>query len=267
MRFGAESTFRSLPSGLKVSIGVGGPSLQPMMWMFIAILATFLITRTVTRLIRSGSGAGAGLGNVRLAGVHVHHQVFGILIMIGTGIVLVSATPHGPALDVAAALFGAVTGALIGGTTFLSGHVGTATWWSSVSVLSVDLILSVICLLKGKVTTGVIGTVISVVAFVGAVRLAKPGSVVGDPPLCQSAPASGTRRASLRPALPAALESVAGSRSGCPLPGPPALGGLGQTNATRCCPLATRFTRREPAVTASGCGSPATPTGRRSVNS
>jgi hypothetical protein len=36
--------------------------------------------------------------------------------------------------------------------------------------------LSVICLLKGKVTTGVIGIVISVVAFVGAVRLAKPGS-------------------------------------------------------------------------------------------
>lgn len=212
MRFGADSIFRSLPSGPKVSIGTGGPSLQPIMWMFIAILATFLITRTVTRLIRSGSGAGAGLGNVRLAGVHVHHQVFGILIIIGTGIVLVSATPHGAALDVAAALFGvgvsltldefalwlhlqdvywttegrksvdaifcvlAVTGALVGGTTFLSGHVGTAAWWSSVSVLSVDLMLSVICLLKGKVTTGVIGTIISGVAFVGAVRLAKPGS-------------------------------------------------------------------------------------------
>ncbi len=122
-----------------------------------------------------------------------------------------SATPHGAALDVAA-LFGvgvsltldefalwlhpqdvywttegrksvdaifcvlAVTGALVGGTTFLSGHVGTEAWWSSVSVLSVDLMLSVICLLKGKVTTGVIGTVISGVAFVGAVRLAKPGS-------------------------------------------------------------------------------------------
>jgi len=231
-----------------------------MMWMFIAILATFLITRTVTRLIRSGSGGGAGLGNVRLAGVHVHHQVFGTLIIIGTGIVLVSAAPHGAALDVAAALFGvgvsltldefalwlhlqdvywttegrksvdaifcvlAVTGALVGGTTFLSGHVGTAAWWSSVFVLSVDLMLSVICLLKGKVTTGVIGTIISGVAFVGAVRLAKPGSLVGDPPLRQSAPASGTRRASLRPAVPAALESVARSRSGRPLPGPPALG-------------------------------------------
>ena len=211
MRFGADSTFRSLASGLKISIGEG-PSLRPMMWMFIAILATFLITRTVTRLIRSGSGGGAGLGNVQLAGVHVHHQVFGILIMIGTGILLVSATPQGAALDVAAAIFGvgvsltldefalwlhlqdvywttegrksvdaifcvlAVTGVLIGGASFLSGRVGTATWWSSVFALAVNLALSVICLLKGKVTTGVIGTVIGVVAFVGAVRLAKPKS-------------------------------------------------------------------------------------------
>lgn len=212
MRFDADSAFQAVPSGLKISIGTGRASLQPMMWMFIAILATFLITRTVTRLIRSGSGARAGLGNVRLAGVHVHHQVFGILIIIGTGIVLVSATPHGAALDVAAAIFGvgvsltldefalwlhlqdvywttegrksvdaifcvlAVTGALIGGATFLSGRLGTTTWWSSVSVLAVNLMLSVICLLKGKVTTGVIGIVIGIVAFVGAVRLAKPGS-------------------------------------------------------------------------------------------
>jgi hypothetical protein len=164
VRFGADSTFRSLSSGLKVPIGVGGPSLQPMMWMFIAILATFLI--------------------------------------------VVSATPHGAALDVAAALF----------------------------EIGVSLMLSVICLLKGKVTTGVIGTVIGVVAFVGAVRLAKPGSLVGDPPLRQSAPASGTRRASLRPAVPAALESVARSRSGRPLPGPPALGGIGR-RGTSTCPL------------------------------
>jgi hypothetical protein len=40
---------------------------------------------------------------VRIAGNHIHHQVFGILIIIGTGIVLVSATPHRAALDVAAA--------------------------------------------------------------------------------------------------------------------------------------------------------------------
>jgi hypothetical protein len=34
----------------------------------------------------------------------------------------------------------------------------------------------VICLLKGKIVTGVTGIVIGVVALVGAIRLAKPGS-------------------------------------------------------------------------------------------
>ena len=58
-----------------ITIGTGGTTLRPMMWMFLAILATFLITRTVTRLIRSGSGGGVGLGNVRIGGTHVHHQV------------------------------------------------------------------------------------------------------------------------------------------------------------------------------------------------
>ena len=182
-----------------------------MMWMFLAILVTFLVTRSVTRLIRSGSGA-AGLRNVQIAGSHIHHQVFGILIIIGTGIVLVSATPHGTALNVAAAVFGAgvgltvdefalwlhledvywssegrqsvdaifcvlaVTGALIGGSSFLTGRVGTTAWWSSVIVIAVNLLLCVICLLKGKIVTGVVGIVIGVVALVGAIRLAKPAS-------------------------------------------------------------------------------------------
>ena len=212
MRVEAASAVPSLASGVKLTVGAGGPSLRPMMWMFLAILVTFLLTRTVTRLIRSGSGAGAGLGNIRIAGNHVHHQVFGILIIIGTGIVLVSQTPRGAGLDVAAAVFGAgigltvdefalwlhledvywteqgrksvdaifcvlvITGALIGGAEFVTGRIGTAAWWSSVAVIAVNLLLCVICLLKGKVVTGVTGIFISVVALVGAVRLAKPGS-------------------------------------------------------------------------------------------
>lgn len=122
MRVGAASTASLLasrvriPPGLKVPLRVKIPvgpaelSLRPMMWMFLAILVTFLITRIVTRLIRSGSGAGAGLGDVRIAGHHVHHQVFGILFIIGTGIVLVSAMPRGAALDAAAAIFGVGVG-------------------------------------------------------------------------------------------------------------------------------------------------------------
>ncbi len=183
-----------------------------MMWMFLGILVTFLITRMVTRLIRSGSGGGAGLGNVSLGGNHIHHQVFGILIIIGTGIVLVSQTPSGAALDAAAALFGigvgltvdefalwlhlkdvywakqgrqsvdaifcvlVITGALVGGSSFVTGAIGTADWWSSIAGIAFTLVLCMICLLKGKVVTGVIGVFVGLVALAGAIRLAKPGS-------------------------------------------------------------------------------------------
>ena len=182
-----------------------------MMWMFLAILVTFLVTRIVTRRIRAGS-TGRGIGNVSIGGNHIHHQVFGILIVIGTGIALVSTTPEGAALDGAAAVFGigvgltvdefalwlhlkdvywseqgrqsvdaifcvlVVVGVLIGGANFVSGGVGSAAWWSSVAGIVLNLVLCVICLLKGKVVTGVIGIVIGFVAFIGAVRLAKPGS-------------------------------------------------------------------------------------------
>ncbi len=201
-----------VPSRVELPLGRADLSLKPMMWMFAAIALTFLVTRTVTRLIRSGSGGGVGLGNVSIAGNHVHHQVFGILMIIGTGIFLVSATPRGAPLDAAAAVFGvgvgltvdefalwlhledvywaeqgrksvdaifcvlAITGALIGGTSFVTGRVGTTAWWSSVAVIGVNLLLCVICVLKGKVVTGVIGVFVSVVAIVGAVRLAKPDS-------------------------------------------------------------------------------------------
>jgi hypothetical protein len=200
------------PPRAKIPVGRADFTLQPMMWMFLAILITFLITRVVTRMIRSGNGGGAGIGNVKIAGNHIHHQVFGILIIIGTGIALVGATPHGTALDVAAAVFGVgvgltvdefalwlhledvywaeqgrssvdaifcvllVTGALIGGVDFWSGQVGTAGWWGSIGLLAVNLLLCLICVLKGKVLTGAVGIVIGVIALVGAIRLAKPGS-------------------------------------------------------------------------------------------
>ena len=214
--------------------------MRPIAWMFLAILVTFGITRTVTRLIRSGRGGRAGLGNVRIAGTHIHHQVFGILIIIGTGIVLVSEQPRGAGLDAAAAVFGVgvgltvdefalwlqledvdrategrksvdaifcvlvITGALLGGTSFVTGPAGTTGWWWSVFVLAAQLALCVTCVLKGKITTGVIGIVFGFAALAGAGRLAKRGSWwaataipagPGAPPAPPAVSTSGTRRA------------------------------------------------------------------------
>ncbi len=199
------------PTVSELDGNVGGTgSLQSMMWMFVAILVTFVVTRTITRLIRSGSSG--ALGDISLGGHHIHHQVWGILIMVGTGIVLVSTTPQGNSLDIAAAVFGvgisltldefalwlhledvywkaegrksvdamfcvlAVTGLLIGGTDFLPGAPGTSAWWGSMAALAVNLIFSIICVLKGKIVVGIVGIVVVIVAIVGAIRLAKPRS-------------------------------------------------------------------------------------------
>ena len=59
MPVGADSGIQLLASGFKISIG-GGSGLRPMMWMFLAILVTFLITRTVTRLIVQAAGPTPG---------------------------------------------------------------------------------------------------------------------------------------------------------------------------------------------------------------
>jgi hypothetical protein len=194
----------------------------PVAWMFAAILLTFVIARLVTRYIRHRSnrprpgagqnGRGSLIGDISLGGIHIHHQVFGILIMVFAGLILVSAAPERGALCAVGALFGVgvglvfdefalwlhlkdvywadegrqsidaifcvlvITGLMIGGADLVTGDPGTGSWWGSIITLLFILALSVICMLKGKLITGVIGVLIQPVAIVGAIRLAKPGS-------------------------------------------------------------------------------------------
>jgi len=56
------------------------------------------------------------------------------------------------------------------------GHSRVEAFLSIVVVLAVNLTFTVICLLKGKTWSGVIGVYIGLIAFVGAIRLARPGS-------------------------------------------------------------------------------------------
>jgi hypothetical protein len=51
-------------------------------WMLAAFLLTFLITRAITHAIRAGQGP---FGDTSVGGVHVHHQVYGIFLLLGTG--------------------------------------------------------------------------------------------------------------------------------------------------------------------------------------
>ena len=213
----------------------------PAVWMLVAFLVTFAITRTITRRIRAqGEAAGQqggrtgpttagaphagpagkkrarrrGLGDVYIGGVHVHHQVWGILLLLASGLVEFRYAPREPWDAALAALFGmgaALTldevalwfslddvywresgrksidairvATAIGAALLLqAAPAGTATRYAAAEIgtyiftVTLDLALSIICILKGKLATGVIGVIVPVLALVGALRLAKPSS-------------------------------------------------------------------------------------------
>ncbi|MFP3712671.1 hypothetical protein [Puerhibacterium sp. TATVAM-FAB25] len=202
----------------------------PTLVALLAFVVTFVVVRGITRRIRSRSqedaergpdpAGGAAprrrrlVGDVTIGGVHVHHQVWGILLVLTTGLLLLRYAPGPPAswllglffgvgaalaLDefalwlyvddvywspqgeksVEAVLVGAAVGAALLVATSPVGETpdevegGLRAYAASVVV---HLVCAVVCFLKGKVATGMVGIVVPVVAAVGAVRLAKPSS-------------------------------------------------------------------------------------------
>jgi hypothetical protein len=182
----------------------------------VGLLVTFLAVRINTRLIRA---------KVRWwfhdieseGGVHVHHMVIGVVLMVIAGLGLIALLPQGLWLQLVALLFGtgvaltldefalilrlqdvywttegrlsvdAVIVAVCAGTLLVLGvnplenataveGSGTVAWIGIGVVILVDVVLAVICLLKGKLWTGFFGLFVPVLALVGAVRVARPGS-------------------------------------------------------------------------------------------
>ncbi|MBI1378575.1 MAG: hypothetical protein GC157_13995 [Frankiales bacterium] len=197
---------------------------SPALWMLLGFLVTYTVTRWVTLRIRAraagpqpepADGEGGGLiGDIHIGGVHVHHQVWGILLVLTTGLLSFRYSPQPPWQEVLAALFGvgaalaldefalwlhledvywtpegrksidAVMIAVVVGILLLVGSAPlgidsstTNLGWVSVSVLVVVHVgYTLICLLKGKLVTGLVGLAMTILSLVGAIRLAKPDS-------------------------------------------------------------------------------------------
>src|SRR5215216_5674839 len=173
-----------------------------------SLLLSFLFIRTSARLMRSPK-VPWWPGSVQTeGGLHVHHLVFGIVLMLLAGFAL-ALQPASPWLEIAAAGFGigagltldeyalwlhledvywaeegrrsvdaVVVAALIGGL-LLMGFIPFSTGGGAPTiVLSVllALALATIAVLKGKLFMGVVTMLIPFVGVVAAVRLAKPES-------------------------------------------------------------------------------------------
>ena len=189
--------------------------------MFFALLGfvvTYALVRTITLRIRNRpkdeADTGGAVKDVYIGGVHIHHQVWGILLVMVAGLMEFRFHPGSPWTEVLATLFGggaalaldefalwlhvddvywsaegrksidAVMIAVVVGVGLLLGSSPLGVRSQDVrngmlavsAVLIIHISLIIVVLLKGKLATALIGFFVPVVAFVGALRLAKPDS-------------------------------------------------------------------------------------------
>ncbi len=180
---------------------------------FLSFIVTFVTTRVITRLIRSGRGPFKD--NVSSHGLHVHHAVPGIILLVGGAFVSVGTGSAVPWAEIAAVLIGVGTSlvldefalilhlqdvywadegrisvemvslavgclglALLGVSpaNFSADPQDNATAAATVLGIIAHLLVIVVCVLKGKYKFALFGTFVPLVSLLGAVRLAVPTS-------------------------------------------------------------------------------------------
>ncbi|MCX5390254.1 hypothetical protein [Streptomyces sp. NBC_00094] len=189
------------------------PGKLPMLLALTSFVLTFLVTRTVTRLIRAGKGP---FGNVSSGGLHIHHVVPGVVLAVIGGFGAVGSGRHGVGAAVFAVVFGIGAGLVLDEFALIL-HLDDVYWTDdgrkSVEVvvltaamvglvlsgfsplgvddmtaderqdrttflltLAVNFLFVLVALVKGKFRMAVFGVLVPFVAIFGAVRLARPGS-------------------------------------------------------------------------------------------
>lgn len=182
---------------------------QPLLFMLVAFGATFGLTRFITHSIRSDRFS--WLGNVEAGDTHIHHLVWGILLLLVSGILAIVVQPPlevtaitfgiGAALTLdefalwlhlddvywseqgrqsidAVIIFAVITGLMLVGAYPVS--IGTEGGIGDIAGLLVGQAIgwsfAIVCFLKGKLMWGVFGLYLWPVGLTGALRLAKPES-------------------------------------------------------------------------------------------
>lgn len=113
------------------------PGKQALLLLLVAFVVTFLVIRLSVRMIRAGVSWWPG--NISAGGLHVHHVVFGTVLMLGGGVLAFA--PAGwasPWWEILAALFG-VGAALVLDEFALILHLDDV-YWSEKGRLSVDAV-------------------------------------------------------------------------------------------------------------------------------
>jgi hypothetical protein len=122
---------------------------EPEFLFFVAFLASFAFIRTSTHLIRAQVRWWPG--NVQVGGTHIHHLVWGILLLVIAGYVGVTIAPDSPWHEILAVLFG--IGAGLTFDEFALWLNLEDVYWSEKGRRSIDAVVVVACL-SGLMVTG-----------------------------------------------------------------------------------------------------------------
>jgi hypothetical protein len=185
------------------------PGREPLFFLLLAFLLTFAAARAYTRL---GRLHGWQSGSVR--GVHLHHLVPGVVASLASGTAIIAFRPGDDSMLLLSMLFG-VGAALTLDEFALILHLDDVYWtregrssieatlmgfsfgalcllataplrsdpskdiphWVLGGILTVNIVFAVVAFLKGKAKLGAFGVFIPGLAFVAALRLAKPDSL------------------------------------------------------------------------------------------
>ncbi len=140
-----QAYFLAVPSAV-LDIHVVAPGRQPLMWCLIAFILTFFITRSITRYIRATANQTgprkwwqprniSGKG-----GTHIHHAVFGVILVLVSGVAMVTMAGSGTVHQfTAAAIFFGIGSALVLDEFALILHLQDV-YWSEDGRTSVDAV-------------------------------------------------------------------------------------------------------------------------------
>lgn len=183
---------------------------QPALLLLVAFGLTFGITRFITHSIRADRFS--WLGDIEAGDTHIHHLVWGIVLLLITGLLAVYVQPP---LEVTAVVFGigaaltldefalwlhlddvywseqgrqsidaVIVFVVITGFMMIGAYPVTFSTAGGIEeviglliVQGINLIFVISCFLKGKLMWGVFGIYIPLVAIIGTIRLAKPTSI------------------------------------------------------------------------------------------
>jgi hypothetical protein len=202
-----------MPFAEIVSVDPFGDRLRPgagaAFVVLVAFLVSFLAIRTSARLTRSVSW---WPGGVKAGGVHLHHLVWGIVLLLLCGFLAFAIPLQSPWWHMVAIGFGvgagftldefalwvrlqdvywseegrasfdavvctvAFAGLVVVGTRPFGLDEPASIWGTTVAV-GVVVGIALVCFAKGRVLLGVVGLFVPVVGVAGAVRLAHPRSL------------------------------------------------------------------------------------------